>query len=138
MPPSLGLSVLNVKDDASRDPGSILGHSVLMGSRSGNSKYRYDFVLRVRAARRALGEEFTQEKMAGALQIDQGTYKTYESLTKPRPLPPQLQEPFCAICHVKFEWLITGHGNGPRIEQPHELPKKRRSRRKPVKSRSYA
>lgn len=75
---------------------------VLMVSGPAN-RFQDDFVLRTKQARE--WAEFTQEQMAKLLQLDQGTYKNYETI---RPLPHRYVVPFCLATKTNIEWLYTG------------------------------
>ena len=82
------------------------------------------FIGRVRQAREAAFD--TQKPMQTILDIDQGTYKQYETRT---PLPHRFIPKFCAATNVSMEWLLTGEGKGP-AEHPRETPARLPRRRK--------
>lgn len=65
--------------------------------------YNSVFIERTKAARERSG--LTQIEIAGILQIDQGTYKQYETRT---PLPHRYVPAFCAATRVTEKWLFTG------------------------------
>lgn len=87
---------------------------------------RLAFVGRVKAARKARYK--TQKPMCMLLGIEQGTYKQYETRS---PLPHRFIPKFCAATGVDMEWLLTGEGQGPRVEEyPRVVPKRARGRAK--------
>jgi hypothetical protein len=66
------------------------------------------FIRRTREARAARFD--TQKPICLLLEVDQGTYKQYETRT---PLPRRYIPKFCAACGVSIEWLLTGEGQAP-------------------------
>src|SRR5882724_3369348 len=80
-------------------------------ARMSEAEERRAFVDRTRAARVARFE--TQSPMLTILELDQGTYKQYETRT---PLPHRFIPKFCAATGVDIEWLLTGRGKGPAVE----------------------
>lgn len=98
----LGQLVLEGKPILSHDPIVAHGQDVLMADNDeARSSYRDEFVARVKAAREARG--LTQEQVAKALGIAQGTYKQYEVRSL---LPHYFIERFCIITGSGLAWLL--------------------------------
>ena len=72
-------------------------------SRIGASAFKAVFIKRTATARERTG--MSQDEMAVALGIGQGTYKNYETN---RCLPHQHVATFCRISNIDIEWLYTG------------------------------
>lgn len=72
-----------------------------MGSANIASKFKSDFIARVKAAREA---RFTQAEIADLLQIPQDRYKQYETRSI---LPHFLIPKFCTACGISVEYLFT-------------------------------
>lgn len=73
------------------------------------SDYDLRFLARTFAAREAA--KMTQEQMGMKLGgLPQDTYKQYEVRS---PLPHDLVDPFLALTKVSYEYLFTGHADGP-------------------------
>lgn len=130
---SLGLIVLNVKANLSYDCEQRVSQTAFMADRMSETEEKLAFIRRVRAAREARFD--TQKPMLTILDIEQGTYKQYETRT---PLPYRYIPKFCAATGVEIDWLLTGEGKGPAV-QP--LPS-RRSRdakqKKPIRKQDAA
>lgn len=88
----LGHLTLESKFKMSRDTMRVLGHSVPMRS----SDFRESFIARVKSARIASG--LTQVQISKLLEIDQGTYKMYETRSM---LPHDLIPRFCIACRIE-------------------------------------
>lgn len=128
---SLGRIVLKSKAILSHDCGQSFQDYPAAMARMSETEERLAFVRRVRMAREA--RFATQGPMLILLEIDQGTYKQYESRT---PLPHRYIPKFCAATGVSMEWLLTGEGSGgPKTE---EYPRQVQTRRPPksVKGRA--
>lgn len=123
MLPFLGQSVLKSKPNVSHDRHQSQGLKCPMDSDAGKSVYKQRFIARTRAARAARFEH--QQELCTALNIDQGTYKQYETRSL---LPHWLIPRFCAACAVDIKWLFTAKGKGVPMTAP--APVKRG--RKPV------
>jgi hypothetical protein len=104
----LGQKVLVFKSKVSHDNASQHGISTAMADKLSESEQKLAFINRVRTARMARFP--TQRPMLTILDIEQGTYKWYESRT---PLPHRYIPKFCAATGVSIEWLLTGEGPGP-------------------------
>jgi DNA-binding XRE family transcriptional regulator len=89
----LGHLTLESKFKVSRDMYKALGQPVPMRS---STDFRDAFIFRVRNARKASG--LTQAKIAALLEIDQGTYKMYETRSM---LPHDLIPRFCIACRIE-------------------------------------
>lgn len=129
MPDILGPIVLNVKADLSYDLEPAGGDTPVMADRMSESEEKAAFIGRVKEARMA--RFLTQKPICALLDLDQGTYKQYESRT---PLPHRLIPKFVAATGVSYEWLLTGEGQGP-IVLEHIRPE-RKQRRRPVRSKA--
>jgi transcriptional regulator with XRE-family HTH domain len=92
-----------------------------MADRMSETEEKLAFINRVKQARKQRFE--TQKPICTILEIDQGTYKQYETRTA---LPHRYIPKFCAATGVSIEWLLTGEGQGP--PQP-EYPKLIRSKK---------
>lgn len=104
----------------SYDCGSRIVQNADMADRMSESEEKAAFINRVKQARMARFK--TQGPMLTILEVDQGTYKQYESRT---PLPHRLIPKFCAATGVSLEWLLTGEGKGPEVEEyPRQVPKR--------------
>jgi len=90
-------------------------------------KYRDAFVARVRQARTDAG--YTQRAVAMLLDVDASTYNNYErgrGKGPPTLMPLHLIEPFCVLCQVPIDWLVTGKTRRSRFprkpqKQKHQL-----------------
>jgi DNA-binding XRE family transcriptional regulator len=107
-PPCLGQIVPNDKANASRDRKRPTVDNWIMGKIQSKSAYKNDFIARVAWARKARG--YTQQQLADLLDIDQGTYKQYETRSF---LAHDLVPRFCLLCGVDPSWLFTGIGRVP-------------------------
>jgi hypothetical protein len=115
----LGQPVLKIKANVSHDYEHPLGQHVQM-DRMSETEEKLAFIQRVKQARMARFE--TQAPMLTILELDQGTYKQYETRT---PLPHRHIPKFCAATGVSMEWLLTGEGKGPNLPQyVREAPKR--------------
>jgi len=92
--------------------------------RMSETEEKLAFIRRVKQAREAAFD--TQRPMQTILDVDQGTYKQYETRT---PLPHRFIPKFCAATNVSLEWLLTGEGKGP-PEHPRETPARSIRRRR--------
>jgi hypothetical protein len=119
MAEALGPLVLNVKANMSCDIGAE-NHKDGSMDRMSETEETAAFISRVRSAREARFPD--QKPMLVILDLDQGTYKQYETRT---PLPRRYIPKFCAACGVTVEWLLTGEGEGPKVV-PLPLPRKRK------------
>lgn len=119
-------SVLDCKPKIEHDEAIFAGQTVLEMDQVSVTRYRAEFIGRVRAAR-ALRFE-TQEDAATAMGLKQSKYGKYETRSF---LPPWMYQQFCTTCGVRVEWLITGVGAGPKWEAFHPTPKPRQRTRKP-------
>jgi hypothetical protein len=108
----LGQMVLNCKANVSYDAKKVMGDIPLMADRMSETEEKLAFITRVKAARMSRFD--TQGPMLTILGIDQGRYKQYETRT---PLPHRFLPKFCAATGVSLDWLLTGEGQGPRVEQ---------------------
>lgn len=78
------------------------------------------FITRTRVAREAKFE--TQKPVYSFLGVEQSHYKHWE--TK-RAMPRRYIPKFCTICEVSMEWLLTGEGKGPKVEEiPRQVVKR--------------
>jgi hypothetical protein len=122
---SLGHIVLNDKADVSRDCATPLGDNHHMASKLTEKEERQAFIARTKLAREARYK--TQNPMLEILDLDQGTYKQYETRT---PLPHRFIPKFCAATGVEIGWLLTGRGQGP-VQMPmQEAPRRKKNRRR--------
>jgi hypothetical protein len=80
-----------------------------MAKKPSETEQKRAFIARVKAARE--WRFSTQRPMLTILELDQGTYKQYETRT---PLPHRFIPKFCAATGVSVEWLLTGTGEGPK------------------------
>jgi DNA-binding XRE family transcriptional regulator len=127
MTESLGQFVLSGKANMSRDCELQAADNCPMARELAKSEYNQGFVQRVRSAREARG--LTQDGVAQLLDMEQDTYKQYESPTRFTLLPHDLIERFCLACGITEKWLITGKGPGPKLlEMP--APRKRAGAKK--------
>lgn len=118
----LGHCVLKGKANVSYDCGEVFPDIPDMTDRMSETEEKLAFIARVRAARVARFP--TQTPMCTILEIEQGTYKQYETRT---PLPYRFLPKFAAATGVSLEWLLTGEGQGPAVEDyPREVPKRQR------------
>jgi hypothetical protein len=101
MAEALGPLVLNVKANMSCDIGAE-NHKDGSMDRMSETEETAAFISRVRSAREARFPD--QKPMLVILDLDQGTYKQYETRT---PLPRRYIPKFCAACGVTVEWLLT-------------------------------
>lgn len=126
MPSHLGHLVLKRKAILSCDYDSAFGKNTAMPERMSETEEKAAFIRRVKIAREARFP--TQTPMLTLLEIEQGTYKQYETRT---PLPHRLIPKFCAACGVSLEWLLTGEGQGPKqLEFLEVKPTRARARQK--------
>lgn len=120
MTTGIGQSVLKRKAKVSYDCGETFRQYVPMAERMSDKEERLAFIRRVRLARESQFD--TQKPMLTILGIDQGTYKQYETRT---PLPHKFIPKFCAATRVSLEWLLTGEGKGPEVDDiPRQAPKR--------------
>jgi hypothetical protein len=112
MPELLGQAVLKIKAKMSRDEPILLADYAALMDRMTETEEKAHFIGRTVAARRARYE--TQKEICALLEVDQGTYKQYETRT---PLPHRLIPKFCIATGVSMEWLLSGEGKGPRREE---------------------
>lgn len=120
----LGQFVLKIKAKLSHDEVRPSLDNAAM-ARMSETEEKLAFIRRVRMAREARFP--TQSPMLTLLEIDQGTYKQYETRT---PLPHRFIPKFCAATGVSMEWLLTGDGKGPAVESfPQEVPPRTRRTR---------
>jgi hypothetical protein len=128
---SLGHGVLKSKAILSCDAKGILADIPAAMSRMTETEERLAFIRRVKAARMARYD--TQNDICELLGIPQGTYKQYETRT---PLPLRFIPKFCIATAVAMEWLLTGEGQGPRVEQyiKHTPKRVRRPPRRRIKA----
>ena len=118
----LGQSVLKGKANVSYDCGEVFPDSPAMPDRMSETEEKLAFIARVKAAR--LSRFDTQKPMCTFLGVEQGTYKQYETRT---PLPYRFLPKFAAATGISLEWLLTGEGQGPAVEEfPREVPKRQR------------
>lgn len=110
MPTCLGQSVLKSKAKMSHDLGQKVADNAGMADRMSETEEKLAFIRRVRLAREARYP--TQKPMLTILEVEQGTYKQYETRT---PMPHRLIPKFCAATGVSIEWLLTGEGEGPKV-----------------------
>lgn len=124
MPELLGQSVLKGKAKVSYDCGRPTGHLPAMADRMSETEEKAAFIRRVKMARESRFE--TQKPILIILELDQGTYKQYETRT---PLPHRLIPKFCAATGVSMEWLLTGEGQAPvQVYEIHpRAPRKKRA-----------
>jgi len=123
---ALGQIVLNGKAILSRDCGLRRGQDVLMQRRKTETEEKNLFIARVRAAREA--RYATQGPMVTILDLDQGTYKQYETRT---PLPYRYVPKFCAATGVSMVWLLTGDGKGPEVMPlPEKKPRAKKAKKR--------
>jgi hypothetical protein len=108
----LGHTVLKSKAKVSRDYDAVLADYSVMADRMTEAEEKAFFIGRTKAAR--LAKYDTQKEILVLLELDQGTYKQYETRT---PLPLRLIPKFCAATGVSMEWLLTGEGKGPKREE---------------------
>lgn len=124
--PDLGHSVLKVKAKLSHDKIQAFQDNPGMAERMSEIEEKLAFIKRVKDAREARFPR--QEPICTILDLDQGTYKQYESRSY---LPHRYIPKFCAACDVSMEWLLTGEGKGPIVpEYPREVPKRIRKPRR--------
>lgn len=120
MPDCLGQSVLKSKAEMSHDAGQVFSDYSGMADRMSETEEKAAFIRRVRMAREARFQ--TQRPILTLLELEQGTYKQYEKRT---PLPHRLIPKFCAATGVSLEWLLTGEGQGPVVEDiPRQVQKR--------------
>lgn len=120
MEASLGHMVLKCKAKVSYDYEQVGCQNGNMADRMSETEEKLAFIRRVRLARQSRYP--TQNPMLTILEIDQGTYKQYETRT---PLPHRYIPKFCAATGVSLVWLLTGEGKGPITpEIPRETPKR--------------
>jgi transcriptional regulator with XRE-family HTH domain len=85
--------------------------------------FKDNFIKRTQLARNKA--DYSQHEIALLLQIDQGTYKQYETRSL---LPHALIPAFCVICGISVHWLFTGaERDSPSkrrrlIDEPASLP----------------
>lgn len=120
---SVGHSVLKCKAETSYDIEKGFGNNPAM-DRMSETEETLAFIRRTRAAREAKFE--TQKPVYSYLGVPQTHYKHWE--TK-RPMPRRFIPKFCTICEVSMEWLLTGEGAGPKVENMPPKVEKRTSRR---------
>lgn len=111
MPDLLGQTVLKSKAKVSRADQIVVGVYAAMDRMSETEEKAY-FIGRTKAAR--VAKYPTQKEICLLLDLDQGTYKQYETRT---PLPHRFIPKFCAAVGVSTDWLLTGEGKGPRREE---------------------
>jgi hypothetical protein len=96
-----------------------------MAEKLSETEEKQRFIARVKKARE--GRFSTQRPMYELLELDQGTYKQYETRSY---LPPRFYLDFCRITGVRLEWLCTGVGKMmadlPGPSRPPEPPKRPR------------
>lgn len=128
MPPVLGQCVLKSKGEMSHDYMGAIRNNPAMVGRMSETEEKLAFIRRVRSARVARYPE-GQKNILTILELDQGTYKQYESRT---PLPWRFIPKFCAATGVSLEWLLTGEGKGPEVaDLPQRKPRRSRGRKTP-------
>ena len=113
MPSVLGQPVLKSKAEMSHDDMGVIRNNPDMADRMSETEEKLAFIKRVKAARVARYPD-GQKPILTILELEQGTYKQYESRT---PLPWRFIPKFCAATGVSLEWLLTGEGKGPRVEE---------------------
>ena len=104
----LGQLVLDGKYNLSCDWGKVPGENERMGQKLSETEQKKAFIRRTKEARLAAFPK--QGPMLTILDLDQGTYKQYESRS---PLPHRFIPKFCAATQVTMEWLLAGEGDGP-------------------------
>lgn len=100
----LGQLVLKRKVTLSHDLLDVDGQDVPMAPQPEDpaiSAYRDAFAARVKQAREA--RNLTQKELSEILEIDQGTYKQYETRSF---LPHYLIRRFCLVCGIEPGWLF--------------------------------
>lgn len=124
MPDTIGQSVLKCKAGMSYDTHKCFVDNPAM-DRMSETEETLAFIRRTRAAREAKFE--TQKPVYSYLDVAQAHYKHWE--TK-RPMPRRFIPKFCTICEVSMDWLLTGEGDGPKVQ---EIPPKveKRTRKRP-------
>jgi hypothetical protein len=125
----LGQSVLKSKAILSRDCGETVNQNYAMAERLSETEEKLAFIRRVRLARVARFDK--QGPILTLLDLPQGKYKQYESRT---PLPWRFIPKFCAATGVSMEWLLTGEGEGPKLENFPKETQKRPQRRMRAKA----
>ncbi len=120
--PSIGHCVLKSKAKVSHDHRGAFDKIPGM-DRMSETEEKLAFIRRTKQAREA---RFTQNEICKLLELDQGTWKQYETRT---PLPHRYIPKFCVATGVSADWLLTGDGEGvPEI--PRRLEKRTRGRLK--------
>jgi hypothetical protein len=118
--PFIGQSVLKRKAELSHDLGHQLLDNCSMAERMSETEEKLAFIRRTRMAREARFKN--QGPICTILDLDQGTYKQYETRT---PLPHRYIPKFIAATGVSYEWLLADEGKGPEMpEYPREIPKR--------------
>jgi hypothetical protein len=112
MPDFLGQSVLKSKAKVSRAIRLEIADYAGTMDRMSETEEKAFFIGRTKAAR--IARFPTQGPICLILEIDQGTYKQYETRS---PLPHRFIPKFCAATGVSTDWLLTGEGKGPRREE---------------------
>lgn len=122
----LGQYVLKSKATLSCDYKKSFKQYRGMPDRMSETEEKLAFIRRTRQAREARWP--TQKAIYTLLDLTQGTYKQYETRT---PLPHRYIPKFCLATGVSMEWLLTGEGQGPVVQEyPREVSKRvRRVRR---------
>lgn len=133
MPELLGQAVLKIKAKMSREEPILLGDYASYMDRMSETEEKAHFIGRTVAARRA--RYATQKEICALLEVDQGTYKQYETRT---PLPHRLIPKFCIATGVSMEWLLSGEGKGPRREEYIKFVPKLKVRSSRPKARTRA
>lgn len=82
-----------------------LGQNVRMSESDVETKYKQEFMDRIRQAR--IARNLKQWQMGEALGMPQDKYKQYEGRSL---LPHHLIGRFCIVTRVDPVWLLTGHG----------------------------
>jgi hypothetical protein len=109
MPTCLGQTVLKSKAEMSHDARAGKIYETRAMDRMSETEEKLAFIRRVKMARLARFPE-GQRPILTILELEQGTYKQYETRT---PLPWRFIPKFCAATGVSLEWLLTGEGKGP-------------------------
>ena len=133
----LGSEVLTMQGELAPLSRPWGGHNDGMAKRRNRTVYKDAFLQRVAEARVAAG--FTQEELASVLDLDQGTYKTYETKTL---MPHDLIPRFCIAVRVSTAWLLDGPVSGiaPEMEVGNPTQERRAApvRRGPKKLKKAA
>lgn len=128
MHPVIVHSVLERKSEMSCDTETDILDNPAM-DRMTETEETEAFIRRTRMAREAKFK--TQLPVYSYLEVRQSHYKHWE--TK-RPMPRRFIPKFCTLCEVSMEWLLTGEGKGPQVEEIPAKVERRTSGRRRAKA----